>query len=432
MNSSTKVIVGALTLLAIALVMMVSGSLNDPLRRGRLKLPVGKGIPAVGLSERHGLILASDGSLWSWGSDFLGWPVLGLGSSTHQTIRLRRIGNETNWISISAAEDHNLAIKQDGTLWTWGESVHDRFTRPTPIPTPIPAAPGNGWKQAAAGGIHSAALKKDGTLWAWGDNWAGSVGIASTNGSSVPVQIGSATNWIRVWAGLLETVAMQTDGSLWYWGENPDPRFAQGAGQVFTPMRISEDTNWVDVGFGVNTVFAIKSDGTLWAWGRQAHVHTGASEEAQDAIPTRVGTNSDWQTFASCAGWWCQGLTKKDGSLWFMDASDGKSNGPRAPYNPVKFRRIELQKDGVAYAAGAAHAAGNGLHGPIGVVLTRDGEVWTWGMILGDPPTLLSRLQRLMAGFGATLHLKIPTGDPEPTYRDQPWQLRNLDSESHR
>jgi alpha-tubulin suppressor-like RCC1 family protein len=427
----TKVVASAAAFLAISITVLVTGTLKDPLRRGRLRLPVGNGTPAVSLSERHGLILASDGSLWSWGSDFLGWPVLGLGSLVHETTRLQRIGNETNWVNIAAGASHNLAIKSDGTIWTWGESVQARYTGPTPIPAPTPAAPGNDWKQAAAGGVHSIALKMDGTLWGWGNNWAGSVGIASTNGSSMPVQIGLATNWIKVWAGVLETVAMQSDGSLWYWGENPNPAFAQGENQISTPARISPATNWVDVGFGVNTIFAIKSDGTLWAWGRQAHVYTGASEEVQDATPARVGTNSDWRTLSACAGWWCQGLTKKDGSLWFMDASDGKPNGPQSPYNPVQFRRIELQTDYVAYAAGAAHAAAPGVHGPIGVAVTRDGVVWTWGMILGDPPTPVSRLQAGLAGLAAKLHIRIPSGAPAPVYRDKPWQLRNTEPENH-
>ena len=238
-------------------------------------------------------------------------------------------------------------------------------------------------------GGYSVALKKNGTLWAWGDNWAGQLGIGNTNRPNPkPVQVGSSTNWIKVWVGLLETVALQSDGSLWYWGENPNPAFAQGVGQILVPTRISPDTNWVDVGFGPWTVFAIKSDGTLWVWGRNAHVYTGVSDQSLDASPIRVGTNSDWQSISTSAGWWCQGLIKKDGSLWFMDASDGKPNGPRSPYPPVQFRRIEFHKDYVAYCAGATHAAAPGVHGPIGVILTRDGEVWTWGMVLGDPPTL--------------------------------------------
>ncbi len=380
-----------------------------------LRLPVGDRAPAISLGERHGLILASDGSLWSWGSDFLGWPVLGLGKRTNRSTCLRRIGQETNWVGIAAGTDHNLAVKSDGTLWTWGESVQGRHSRMTAIAAPVPAAPGNDWKQAAAGGVHSVALKRDGTLWAWGNNWAGSVGIASTNGSSAPVQVGSATNWIKVWARGLATLALQSDGSLWYWGENPIWALAQQGDQLFVPTRVSPDTNWVDVGFGANTILAIKSDGTLWAWGQQGHVYTGNSDPATEGTPTRVGTDSDWRSISDCTGWWCHGLTKKDGSLWLMDASDGRPNGPQSPYKPVRFRRVEFQKDYAAYAAGGVHAAAPGVHGPIGVVLTRNGEVWTWGMVLGDPQTLKGRLESLLAGLAY----------PAPVFREKPWQLRN-------
>jgi alpha-tubulin suppressor-like RCC1 family protein len=267
------------------------------------------------------------------------------------------------------------------------------------------------------------AIKNDGTLWAWGNNWGGSVGIASTNGSSVPVQVGSATNWSKVWASVLESVGMQSDGSLWYWGNNPDPVFAQDVGRIVVPTRISPDTNWVDVGFGVNTVFAIKSDGTLWAWGRQAHIYTGVSP-AQDVTPTRVGIDSDWRTISAAAGWWCQGLTQKDGSMWLMDASDGQPNGPRSPYKPVRFRRVEFQKDYVTYAAGAVHAAAPGVHGPVAVVLTRDGEVWTWGMVLGDPPSLSGRFEAVLLKVGRFLHFKTTPPTPPPVFREKPWQLR--------
>jgi alpha-tubulin suppressor-like RCC1 family protein len=423
MNAMARVI-GLLAILAAALVAVAL--FNAPLN-GRLKLPVGRGLPAISLGERHGLILASDGSLWSWGSDFLGWPMLGMGTRTDRSMSLRRIGGETNWASISAGESHSIGIKSDGTLWTWGESVEARFTGSHPIPSPVQVAAGNDWKTAAAGGIHSIAIKKDGTLWGWGNNWAGSVGIPAPNGSSTPVQIGAEANWVKVWASTLESVALQSNGSLWYWGDNLDPALPQGGGQPPGPTRVGSDTNWAEVGFGPNTVFAIKSDGTLWAWGRHAHVYTDAINEARNIIPEQVGTNSDWSSISVCAGWWRTGLIKKDGSLWVMDASQGKSNGPEPPYQPVRFQRVEFQKDCVAYAAGAVHGAEPGVHGPINVLMTRDGEVWTWGMVMGDPPNWKNRFQDLVSNLARYVHLKIPTSEPRPIYRDDPWQLRNAE-----
>jgi len=312
-------------LIIALLVIKIVGTLGE----GRLKLPVGNGTPAICLGERHGLILASDGSLWSWGSDFLGWPVLGLGSNKMQSTCLRRVDTSTNWASISVESSRNLAIKSDGSLWTWGETVDTPIVMPRPAYMPVPAAPGDDWKQAAVGGVQFVAIKKDGTLWAWGHNWAGSVGIPWTNGSAVPIQVGSATNWTKIWAGLLETVGMQSDGSLWYWGENPNPTYAQGTNQVFAPMRINEDTSWVDVGFGVNTVFAIKSDGTLWTWGRNADAYTGATDPAQE-------TNADRNEFRLAKflvlrGWLVDYRADKKGRLALAHGRIGRQAQRPAP-----------------------------------------------------------------------------------------------------
>jgi alpha-tubulin suppressor-like RCC1 family protein len=401
-------------------------------RQGSLRLPGGKGTPVVRLGERHGLILAADGSLWSWGSDFLGWPVLGLGNVPPQT-KLQRIGSDTNWISMSSGTSHNVALKSDGTLWAWGCNLSGQFGVGPPdrkhaaVSTPVHAAPGNDWAQATAGAIHTIALKKDGSLWAWGQNWPGCLGTGSTSNSSVPVQVGSATNWVKIWAWGVESVGMQADGSLWYWGENPDPTSPQGVGAIHVPTRVSPDTNWVDVGFGVNTVFAIKSDGTLWAWGRHAHTYTGIQNPSLDATPARVGTNSDWAAIPACGGSWCQGLRKKDGSFWLMDASDFDPNVPRRSSRAVRFKKLEMPKDAVAFTAGALHAAAPGVHGPIAVAVTPQGEVWTWGLVLGDPTSVAERLQQVAITFANYLGYKGRPGSAKPVIRQTPWPLPHVE-----
>jgi PKD repeat protein len=64
---------------------------------------------------------------------------------------------------------------------------------------------------AIAGGFdHSLALKNDGTVWAWGENGQGQLGDGTRNNSNVPVQIASApgTVFIKIAAGILHSFAL--------------------------------------------------------------------------------------------------------------------------------------------------------------------------------------------------------------------------------
>ena len=380
---------------------------THPKQSGKLKLPVGNVRPMICKGSGYGIFLASDGSLWSWGEEPNGWPVLGLANTNIQNIvSLRRIGNETDWVDVASGTYHSLAIKSDGTLWAWGGNVFYQLGDGTKTTrsTPMPSVPGNDWKQVAAGSANSLALKNDGTLWAWGNNWAGQLGIGTVKESPKAVQVGSANNWIKIWAGGSQTVGLQSDGSLWFWGTLTGD---SDTNRFLVPTRISPDTNWVDVCFGYFTEFAIKSDGTLWSWGLEANFYTQARDVSLNAMPMQVGTETDWQSYASSAGRFYHILMKKDGSLWALDASEHRRIKPDSEYKPVKLRKIDLHKDIVAYTAGEDN---------LGVVLTRDGEVWTWGNVIGEH---------------SPKDYSGPKGEqlsPKSRIIDKPWQLSNIDS----
>src|SRR5213075_744067 len=119
-----RIVVGLLVFLALGIAYVVLAPVN-PSGSGKLQLPVGSKAPAIALGQRHGVILASDGSLWTWGADFLGWPVLGLGA-TNRTTALRRIGTDQDWVGVSAGASRTVAVKSDGTLWIWGENMRSR------------------------------------------------------------------------------------------------------------------------------------------------------------------------------------------------------------------------------------------------------------------------------------------------------------------
>jgi alpha-tubulin suppressor-like RCC1 family protein len=218
------------------------------------------------------------------------------------------------------------------------------------------------------------------------------------------VQVGTASNWAKVWTGGIQTVGLQSDGSLWFWGSLTGDGKETNRFQL--PTQMSPDTNWVDVCFGYFTVFAIKADGTFWSWGRDANFYTGADTNMNDR-PMQVGTDSDWQSCASAGSFYAL-LMKKDGSLWAMDASDHRIIKPDSEYKPIVFRKIDVPKDIVSYVAGGDN---------IGVVLTRDGEVWTWGNVMG---------QHSPEDYVGPNH---QYNRPKYKVVEKPWQLSNIPSE---
>ena len=63
------------------------------------------------------------------------------------------------------------------------------------------------------------ALKADGTVWTWGQNTYGQLGNGVSNGTVVyPEKIDSLSDIIKIAAAGQTAVALKTDGTVWTWG----------------------------------------------------------------------------------------------------------------------------------------------------------------------------------------------------------------------
>ena len=88
-------------------------------------------------------------------------------------------------------------------------------------------------------------VKQDGTLWAWGNNVPGLLGVNNRTYYSSPVQI-PGTTWSAVYQG---PKAIKTDGTLWTWGAGQAGKLGQGDSvSKSSPVQVGSDTTWYRVG----------------------------------------------------------------------------------------------------------------------------------------------------------------------------------------
>lgn len=203
----------------------------------------------------HSVGLQEDGSLWTWGGNHLG--QLGDRTLADRYVPQRVLPVPGFTCSdIASGYDHGVAVRSDGTLWSWGLEHYSEES----LLSPAIIGKDSDWATVSAGNYHSIALKRDGTLWAWGLNLCGQLGNGSTLGQELPVEISPGTRWSHVSAGKLSTIGVRSDGTLWL------------CGNVFynfelSLVQVGNDNDWHRVAAGNDSFAAIKTDGSLWAWG---------------------------------------------------------------------------------------------------------------------------------------------------------------------
>jgi alpha-tubulin suppressor-like RCC1 family protein len=187
------------------------------------------GVTAVSAGGAHSLALKSDGTVWAWGRNLE--AQLGDGTLTARSRAVRIEAQPgvplTGATAVSAGSVHSLALMKDSTVRAWGtnwdgqlgDGTNDPRIRPIQV-IKQPGIPLTGATSVFAGCSHNLALMDDGTVWTWGWNGEGQLGNGTTVQSATPVQVTWLDDITAISAGMAHSLALRNDDTVWAWGFN--------------------------------------------------------------------------------------------------------------------------------------------------------------------------------------------------------------------
>jgi ABC-type transport system involved in multi-copper enzyme maturation permease subunit len=239
----------------------------------------------------------------------------------------------SNWVDLAGSWNQVVGIQSDGSLWNLFEEPKmwpwdlTNYTGPAAFPKPKRIGMDSDWKTAAGAGGFFLALKNDGTLWGWGNNNNGQLGAGPMQFTNGPVRIGNESDWAAIYAALGSSVGVKHDGSVWKWGhlpEGPNGYDKDWKDDHPEPVRWNLDgSKWAS--FTGNDWFdvVLEKDGTLWAMGDIPMSLLGDNPPDRmqhtrfSAKPVRIGNDSDWSELTH--KWVLLAGLKKNGALFERD-----------------------------------------------------------------------------------------------------------------
>ena len=224
----------------------------------------------VAASYEASAALLANGTVWTWGDNY--YDGLGYSSASeivdtpHQVLGLPTI------TQIALSDDVNgYAVAANGSLWAWGLNTNgqlgdDGTLYGSATPVQVPGLTGV-WR-VAAGTEYVLALRNDGTVWAWGDNEYGNLGDRTTANHLVPEQVPGLAGIAQVAVGSFTSFAVSDGGTLFSWGENNLGNLGTGSSAQYTvsPAPVPGLTGVTQVASDDVSTLAL-AHGAVYSWG---------------------------------------------------------------------------------------------------------------------------------------------------------------------
>lgn len=265
----------------------------------------GKTITQVAAGYSHSLLLTDDGTVFSFGSNTSGQTGLGTGigeTAVATPIDTTNLGGKTI-TQVAAGGGYSLLLADDGTVFSfgdnaWGQTGLGVDSGESLVATPIDTTnlAGKTIAQVAAGGDHSLLLADDGTVVSFGSNWKGQVGLGtytSLYSVSIATPIDttnlSGKSIAQVAAGNSASLLLADDGTVFSFGNNSAAQTGLGTEVGVTLLATPIDTTNL-AGKTITEVAAsghgllLADDGTVFSFGVNSHGQTGLGTDVGVAL----------------------------------------------------------------------------------------------------------------------------------------------------
>lgn len=220
---------------------------------------------------------------------------------------------------VSAGDSHTLSIRNDGTVWAWGDNSAGELGNGTLTSSSQPTevmingtTPLTGVVAVAAGTQESFAVDNEGHVWGWGLNTSGQLGTGGTANLVYPLQVSGLTGAVAVASSGSHTLVLTGGGALWAWGANESGQVGNGdtSSWVTTPVQVLSPSgqtgpyiqNIVAVAAGANHSLAMDNAGHVFAWGDNAYGQLGNGDTSLTLQPGPVYVQTSGSPFTGAVG----------------------------------------------------------------------------------------------------------------------------------